>query len=219
MTRVGSRRAAFVIATAFVFAAFAPAGAEPSSGEFSSATRNAKAGKPISLTRPVAATKFSKSRTRVKLAARSRKAVKFAVRSQHRTRIAAKTKIDNFAVESNAIPATVANARAQLVETQPTAPAADPNAALAVAAVDQMNELDRALTEPSVKVASQEPALTEMAAATPAPSLAPPPAPPAPVYAQASNNRPWDESSLVGKIFIAFGGLLTLASAARMLIA
>ena len=37
--------------------------------------------------------------------------------------------------------------------------------------------------------------------------------------AVSSSKSPWDQTSLIGKIFIAFGGLLTLASAARMFMA
>jgi len=32
-------------------------------------------------------------------------------------------------------------------------------------------------------------------------------------------SNPWSNSSLIGKIFVAFGSLLTLASAARLMIA
>jgi hypothetical protein len=35
----------------------------------------------------------------------------------------------------------------------------------------------------------------------------------------ASDNSTWNHTSLIGKIFIAFGGLLTLGSAARMFMA
>ena len=43
---------------------------------------------------------------------------------------------------------------------------------------------------------------------------------PAPAMAAASSeNSAWDQSSLIGKIFIGFGALLTLASAARMFMA
>ena len=35
----------------------------------------------------------------------------------------------------------------------------------------------------------------------------------------ASNEATWDQTSLIGKIFIAFGALLTMASAARMFMA
>jgi hypothetical protein len=40
----------------------------------------------------------------------------------------------------------------------------------------------------------------------------------APVLAS-SDNSAWDQTSLIGKVFIAFGALLTMASAARMLMA
>ncbi|XIA67341.1 hypothetical protein ACFIOY_17525 [Bradyrhizobium sp. TZ2] len=73
----------------------------------------------------------------------------------------------------------------------------------AVTAPDQLNELDRALQEtPStqtVAVASAKPAQE-----TPV---------------QASNSDSLDKTSLIGKIFIAFGTLLTMASAARMFMA
>jgi hypothetical protein len=37
--------------------------------------------------------------------------------------------------------------------------------------------------------------------------------------AAGSESSTWDQTSLIGKIFIGFGALLTLASAARMFIA
>jgi hypothetical protein len=37
--------------------------------------------------------------------------------------------------------------------------------------------------------------------------------------ASSNESSTWDQTSLIGKIFIAFGGLLTLASAARMFMA
>jgi hypothetical protein len=44
---------------------------------------------------------------------------------------------------------------------------------------------------------------------------------PAATVVLASGNEPstWDQTSLIGKIFIAFGALLTMASAARMFMA
>jgi hypothetical protein len=38
----------------------------------------------------------------------------------------------------------------------------------------------------------------------------------APAIVAATDNSIWDTTSLVGKIFVIFGGLLTVASAARM---
>ena len=79
----------------------------------------------------------------------------------------------------------------------------------AVAAPDQLNDVDRVLQESqsSQTAASQTVA---MAQAKPAQQENP---------AQASNSDSLDKTSLIGKIFIAFGTLLTMASAARMLMA
>ena len=44
-------------------------------------------------------------------------------------------------------------------------------------------------------------------------------APAAPVLASGNESSTWDQTSLIGKIFIAFGALLTMASAARMFMA
>ena len=75
-----------------------------------------------------------------------------------------------------------------------------------VVSADQLNDVDRALHE-------GPPTLTMAAADVPA-------APVAPVNAASSSeSSAWDQTSLIGKIFIAFGGLLTLASAARMFMA
>jgi hypothetical protein len=43
--------------------------------------------------------------------------------------------------------------------------------------------------------------------------------PPAQAAAASNDNSTWDQTSLIGKIFIAFGALLTIASAARMFMA
>jgi hypothetical protein len=74
-----------------------------------------------------------------------------------------------------------------------------------VVASDQLNDVDRALREtppsPQVTVASND---------TPAQRA----------IAMAGNDHSlWDETSLIGKLFIAFGTLLTIGSAARMFIA
>jgi hypothetical protein len=130
-------------------------------------------------------------------------------------------------VSSSAIPPSVANANAQLaspdtpagraqamstrandiLQGAPATPAdAQPAADTPVVAADELNDVDRALhasTPPETAVA--------MAAAD---------APAAPVVAAGSNeSSTWDQTSLIGKIFIGFGALLTMASAARMFIA
>jgi hypothetical protein len=77
-----------------------------------------------------------------------------------------------------------------------------------VVAADQLNEIDRALSEET------PPAQTTLLMAS-----AEPPAAPEPRVTASSESSTWDQTSLIGKIFIGFGALLTLASAARMFMA
>jgi hypothetical protein len=133
---------------------------------------------------------------------------------------------------SSAIPSTVANANAQMAPTQmaatdvpggnakamsaraseivqatPANPAdAQTNVDSQLVAADQLNDVDRALH------AGNPPALVMASADTQAT---------APVMASSSGNdgSTWDQTSLIGKIFIGFGALLTMASAARMFMA
>ena len=73
----------------------------------------------------------------------------------------------------------------------------------AVVAPDQLNDVDRALHPSSQTVA--------MASAKPAAE--------SPDQAANSDSSTLDKTSLIGKVFIAFGALLTMASAARMFMA
>jgi hypothetical protein len=71
-----------------------------------------------------------------------------------------------------------------------------------VVSADQLNDVDRALhehsaPEPTLAIASAE----------------------APAVATRNDSSTWDHTSLIGKIFIGFGALLTMASAARMFMA
>ncbi|MBS0528997.1 MAG: hypothetical protein JSS22_06370 [Proteobacteria bacterium] len=100
----------------------------------------------------------------------------------------------------------------------PTA-ATDPATAAAADVVpsDELNDVDRALAEN--KQATPE-------AATPTLAMASIDSPASATSAgtttgQSATNEDsaWNQTSLIGKIFIAFGGFLTLASAARMFIA
>ena len=130
-----------------------------------------------------------------------------------------------------AIPASVANANAQL--TPAGAPADSANAMSAKASTmlvaatdkpaeaqpatdtvvssDQLNDVDRALQQtPSTQQqppSTQTVAMAAVKAAPAAPALA------------SGDSSTWDQTSLIGKIFIAFGALLTMASAARMFMA
>jgi hypothetical protein len=96
--------------------------------------------------------------------------------------------------------------------TSVTAPVnpADPQAAPAAQAApgDQLSDSDRAARPDDVKtpvVATQSQPETPVVRASP--------------VVAGSQNATWDETSLIGKIFIGFGALLTVASAARMFMA
>jgi uncharacterized membrane protein len=121
--------------------------------------------------------------------------------------------VDNVFRQELRVQMAAADARADTAKpavdavTPPQAP--QPGTDGQVAASDQLSDADRALREQA------------------------PPAQPSPPVAVASNDAPaqrtvamagndhslWDETSLIGKVFIAFGTLLTLASAARMFMA
>ncbi|SDI36111.1 hypothetical protein SAMN05216338_102134 [Bradyrhizobium sp. Rc2d] len=138
-------------------------------------------------------------------------------------------KPDNGVPASSQMPPEVANANAQLAADTPTAAAASamtgrandnvqaaaddtanntaPNADTQVVAPDQLNDIDRALQQDSPPAQKAVIAATE---AQPRPS---------PVMASTQQSSAWDQSSLIGKIFIGVGTLLTLASAARMFMA
>jgi hypothetical protein len=119
------------------------------------------------------------------------------------------------------LPATVANANARMGEITDTARAmtARANALLTsdqptegqgavtmqMAEADQLNDADKALQE------SAQPSQTTVAVAPTKPVATAKPAP--------SESSALDQTLLIGKIFIAFGALLTVASAARMFMA
>lgn len=133
-------------------------------------------------------------------------------------------KSDGEVPGSAQMPPEVANANAQLAADTPTAAAASAmtnrandnvqaaadnpsaeNPDSQVIAPDQLNDIDRAVQE-------NPPAQKAVIAATEAQPR------PAPVMASQQSSA-WDQSSLIGKIFIGVGTLLTLASAARMFMA
>ncbi|SDP19231.1 hypothetical protein [Afipia sp. GAS231] len=125
-----------------------------------------------------------------------------------------------------AIPESVANANAQMTSTNALADSASAMTAkantvllastdkpadaqapadAAVVASDQLNDVDRALQETPPK----QQTVAMASAAKPA----------AAALTTANDSSTWDQTSLIGKIFIAFGALLTMASAARMFMA
>ena len=103
-----------------------------------------------------------------------------------------------------------------ILQTAPAQPAADGQVEGQVdgkvVAADQLNDVDRALREAPPASTPAAATLTVAAAEAPAP-------PAAAVAATGSDNSTWDQTSLIGKIFIGFGALLTMASAARMFMA
>jgi len=100
--------------------------------------------------------------------------------------------------QTRAIPPSVADAYAQLRSGDTPAADAQPAAT--------------AETTPDAQPAAANPMVAAAEAEAPsAREAAPPPS--------ASEHSIWDETSLIGKIFIGFGALLTIASAARMFMA
>jgi hypothetical protein len=87
---------------------------------------------------------------------------------------------------------------------------ADAPADTATAAPDQLNETDRALHVQEATAGSSQ---TVAMASTSRPASE------NPGQAAANDSSTLDKTSLIGKIFIAFGALLTMASAARMFMA
>jgi hypothetical protein len=124
---------------------------------------------------------------------------------------------------SSNIPPSIANANAQMLlagvqlsaaavipsGTDAPATASDkpPNATADsgtfMVAADQLNDVDKTL---------QESGAPTTAAASPPASTPPATA----AVTMTSESSTWDQTSLIGKIFIGFGALLTMASAARM---
>ena len=109
------------------------------------------------------------------------------------------------ATPAPALSEVVANAHAQMAEPRspeanaaPAAQSEPPFAEAEVVASDQLNELDR-------QASAQSPPQQHGTAAIAQPA--------------AGTGTLWDKTSLIGKIFIAFGALLTAASAARLAIA
>jgi hypothetical protein len=95
---------------------------------------------------------------------------------------------------------------ATILQNAPDNPAAaQPAAETLVVAADQLNDVDRALRP-------GEPPATTLAVASAEPPVGT-------GSAVSSSDSTWDQTSLIGKIFVGFGALLTMASAARMFMA
>jgi hypothetical protein len=122
------------------------------------------------------------------------------------------------------LPSSVANANARMVgevtddtaramtgranallSSEPPAEAQGAVTSMQLVEADQLNDADKTLQEPA------SPSQTTVAVAPTRPVATAKPA--------AQESSTWDQTSLIGKIFIAFGALLTVASAARMFMA
>jgi hypothetical protein len=112
---------------------------------------------------------------------------------------------DTNSVSTKAVNVLRTMAAKQADAADPQAPAPAP-ANTGLVAADELNDVDRALSE---NKSEEKPVLA------PTVALAMAQAP----VAVSSEDSTWGQTSLIGKIFIAFGGLLTLASAARMFMA
>jgi hypothetical protein len=231
-----SGRSALIIAAGFWLCVSGPLqAAEDTDGGVAASKTESVAGAPVALS------KFTKkSRTRKQLSSQ-RKSVKVAAKAvteNAKTSEKKKAKDADAAMKDDdsqsSLPPSVANANAQLAaadappddansvstkasnmlrtmaakqsdaaEPQASAPAA---ANTELVAADELNDVDRALSENRNE---EKPVL----APTVAMAMAQAPA------AVSPDDSTWGQTSLIGKIFIAFGGLLTLASAARMFMA
>ncbi|MDO9382804.1 MAG: hypothetical protein Q7T86_08080 [Hyphomicrobiaceae bacterium] len=219
-----SGRSALILATGLFVCFAGPSQAEPGDdAATASSTSQKAAGAPIALN------KFVKPRHAKKTA--QRQSSKVALKSSA-------AKKATFVAEdagngSTEIPPAIANANAQLTSAEVSPDSAKAMSAKAntmllaaadkpanaqqaieaeVVAPDQLNDLDRALQQAKPET---KPAAPTMALA----SAEAPPAAAAPVMAGSKEDSTWEQTSLIGKIFIAFGALLTMASAARMFMA
>ena len=217
---------ALILATGLFVCFAGPSQAAPSADDVAAAAKSEDAAGAS-----VASKKSAKHGTRHWKSHANRKSGKVAVKSDtdktDATEVADKE--SDSSSTSPAIPSWVANANARLpfadaptgdvkamaaraneiLQNAPDKSAdAQPAAESEVISADQLNDVDRALHE------GTPPAKILLMAAAEAPA-----APAAPVTAASSNeSSAWEQTSLIGKIFIGFGALLTMASAARMFI-
>jgi hypothetical protein len=237
-----SGRSALIIAAGFWVCVSGPLqAAEDAEGGVMASKTETAAGPPVALN------KFTKKSRHWKHVSSQRKSVKAASRdSTERAKTSEKKMSEkkktleadaalNDDGNSSSLPPSVANANAQLASADAPADSATalssqardrlqvmaasqsdpqgqpPEANTELVAADQLNDVDRALSENGNDKDKAPSATLAMAAAqTPAPTQA---------AAVSADDSAWGQTSLIGKIFIAFGGLLTLASAARMFMA
>jgi hypothetical protein len=225
MTIKVSGRSALILATGLFVCLAGPSQAAGTDGTIASPKPESAA--------PIALSKFTKHSTRHGKSYAHRKSSKLAEKSSDKKDAASDVAADD-SDNSSAIPPAVANANAQMATVDvpggnakamsarandilQAAPANPADAQITtdtqVVAADQLNDVDRALRESNPPAPAPATTLAMASADTPAPA--------APVMASSNSNEgsTWDQTSLIGKIFIGFGALLTMASAARMFMA
>ena len=236
-----SGRSALIIAAGFWLCISGPLqAAEDADGGVTTSRTETAVGPPVALN------KFAKKSRPWKRVSSQRKSVKVASRDSTEPAKTSEKKISEKkkTLEADAalnddgsapsLPASVANANAQLVSAdapsdsatalssqardrlqvmaanQPDPQAQSPAANTELVAADELNDVDRALSDRNDKDKPPATTLAMAVAQAPAPTQA---------AIVSSDDSAWGQTSLIGKIFIAFGGLLTLASAARMFMA
>jgi hypothetical protein len=227
MTIKAGGRSVVILATG-LFVCFAgplPAAAAADDNAVADA-KAASSDKDSAATERVAVRKYTRHGSRDWKRHAHRKDDKMALKSSTTKKADAPDAAADNAGTSPAIPPSVANANAQLaaagtpdspmagnaramsarandiVQAAPNNPGdAQPAAETQVTSPDELNDVDRTLP----------------ASAPPAPTLAVAMADTS--AASGDESSGWDQASLIGKIFIGFGALLTMASAARMLMA
>jgi hypothetical protein len=226
MTVKASGRLALMLATGLFVCCAAPSQAAEDADLATAASESETAGAPVVLN------KYAKHGSHHWKRYAHRRFGKVAVKSSADR----KADTSDAADHASAIPPSVADANARLMfantptgnaaramsarandilqAAAPEKPAnAQPAADAPVVSPGQLNDVDRALRE------SAPPARTPSASPLAMASAEAPAAPVAPVMANSSEPSLWDQTTLIGKIFIGFGALLTMASAARMFMA
>jgi hypothetical protein len=228
MKIIASGRLALLVATGLFVCFAGPSQAAPDNDGEASATSEAAAGAPMALN------KYVKHGSPQGKKHAQRKSGKGAEKSDTDKKPDVAEIADSSGDNSSAIPSWLANANAQLANADtPTGNAAKAMSARAseilqnapdrpdeappatesqVVSADQLNDVDRALHEARPPAPNLTLASVEAPAAPAAPALPG-------MAASNTESSAWDQTSLIGKIFIGFGALLTMASAARMFIA
>jgi hypothetical protein len=185
-------------------------GGESASAQAARAEATAAGGKPVALR------KYAKHSGRHwKRHASARKHRKTAGYSRHKEIASVDMATAGEWAAAPALPENIANANAELLSANTPPDAADAR----LVSADQLNDVDRTLSENTASTPTETskpaPLLTMATANAPVATSTPTTA----SAAVSSEDTAWSKSSIIGKIFIAFGGLLTLASAARMFMA